>query len=99
MQRCKTVQEGAPSETFQAGYAEARRSIQRHDYDDAVDRLDHARPASKHDWWLWTDLMAAVLFAQHDYCRCHWILSEYDSRCPGDRRVEHAITLLRETYL
>ena len=99
MQSSEMMQDGAPSEMFQVSYAEAKRFIERHDFTDAVDRLDRARPECEYELWLWTDLMAAVLFAQHDYARCHWVLSEYDSRCPGDRRVECAMTLLRETYL
>lgn len=93
------MQEGAPSEMFQIGYAEAKRLIKRNDCEEAVDLLERTRPECGDDLWLWTDLMAAVLFAQHNYSRCHWILAEYDSRCPGDRRVEYAMTLLKETYL
>jgi hypothetical protein len=84
---------------FQTSYTEAKRFIAENDYEDAVDRLDRARPECGRDLWLWTDLMAAVLFAQHNYSRCHWVLSEYDSRCPGDRRIEFAMALLREAYL
>ena len=99
MQRSETMQEGAPVEMFQTSYAEAKRLIEQDNYDGAVDRLDRVKPESRCELWLWTDLMAALLFVRRDYARCHWLLSEYDSRFPGDRRVEYAMALLREAYL
>jgi len=88
------------ADTFRSCYDEARRLIlQESDLDGAIRRLCMALPHSQPDCWLWTDLLAAALFARRQYCCCLCVLRSYDCRYPDDPRARFAIQIITTRFL
>jgi len=83
------------ADSFRSWYDKAKRLIlEKSDLDGAMRCLCKARPRSRADRWLWTDLLAAVLFARGQYSHCLWVLCCYDCCYPDDHHARFAIRIV-----
>ncbi len=89
------------ADSFRSCYDKAKRLILKdEDVDGAICCLWGApRPQSQADYWRWTDLLAAALFARRQYCCCLCVLRSYDCRYPDDSRARFAIQIVTTRFL
>lgn len=99
MQNHEATPDSVPTDPFARTYAEARRLIlTQNDPEAALRCLRVITPASKSNLWLWTDLVAALLFWKGQYGACCKVLISYRDRCPDDHNVTPIIQVLRQKY-
>jgi hypothetical protein len=88
------------ADSFRSCYDEAKRLIlEENDLDGAMRCLCAALPQSQRDRWLWTDLLAAVLFARGQYWHCLLVVCSYDCRYPDEPRARCAIQIVTTRFL